>query len=80
MAKCHFRKKDGSRCGATLSLTSLFIELIELFRKPTINRVDALAFAQRARCAVAIFFRAATDIVRFFGGPDFAFCFAHRAL
>jgi hypothetical protein len=41
-------------------------------------------FAHRSRCAAAIFFRAAADIVRFvgitttFGFPFFAFSFAHR--
>jgi len=46
----------------------------------------ALTFAQRARCAVAILFRAVADSVRFLGiaitfcFPFFAFTFAHRAL
>jgi hypothetical protein len=44
-------------------------------------------FAHRARCAAAIFFRAAADIVRLLGAtatlftcPLFPFTFAHRAL
>jgi hypothetical protein len=48
----------------------------------------AFSFAHRARCAAAIFLRAAADIVFFFGmattfrfcGPLFARAFAHRAL
>jgi hypothetical protein len=45
----------------------------------------AFTFAHRARCAAAIFLRAAADKVRFFGIemtlglPLFAFTFAHRA-
>ena len=45
----------------------------------------AFTFAHRARCAAAIFLRAAADSVRFFGIamtlglPLFAFTFAHRA-
>jgi hypothetical protein len=45
----------------------------------------AFAFAHRARCAAAILFRAATDIVRFLGIATtfvllpFALAFAHRA-
>jgi len=45
----------------------------------------AFTFSHRARCAAAIFLRAAADIVRFFGivttlpFPLFAFTFAQRA-
>jgi len=45
----------------------------------------AFAFAHRARCAAAIFLRAAADIVRFLGivttltWSPFAFTFAQRA-